>query len=73
MRAIAIYNCNSEAPGEEISFQAGEVILNVRPDREAGWFMGNLASNGQTGLFPGNYVRFEEDPPGLKCWNVYFR
>ncbi|KAJ3372570.1 hypothetical protein HDU91_003268 [Kappamyces sp. JEL0680] len=63
MRAIAIYSCQAESI-EEIGFQVGDLILNVRQDEEPGWWYGQLAASGQSGLFPGNYVRFEEDPPG---------
>jgi hypothetical protein len=57
MKAIALYNCTGE-DDSELSFIAGEVIFNVAADEEKGWFRGTI--NGKTGLFPGNYVRFEE-------------
>ncbi|KAI9199515.1 uncharacterized protein BJ171DRAFT_518594 [Polychytrium aggregatum] len=64
MRAIALYDCFADGDGE-ISFSVGQLILEVTPDPEPGWFQGRL-ENGTVGLFPGNYVRFEEDPPKIK-------
>ena len=45
-------------------------LLLVHPSEEEGWFMGTLESNNIFGIFPGNYVRFEEDPPGPPIRNI---
>lgn len=67
MRAIAIYACKAE-DSSELSFNTGDFINKVQKDEEEGWFSGEL--NGRRGLFPGNYVRFEEDPPGPPITNI---
>ncbi|KAJ1332337.1 hypothetical protein BSLG_008641 [Batrachochytrium salamandrivorans] len=63
MRAIALYSCTAEDP-VELTFKVGQLILDVRPADEQGWFMGRLEGSDKLGLLPGNFVRFEEDPPG---------
>ncbi|XP_070197766.1 rho GTPase-activating protein 26-like isoform X1 [Littorina saxatilis] len=40
----------------ELSFEANQMIYNVRPSREPGWLEGEL--DGKTGLVPANYVEF---------------
>ena len=60
MRAIGLYFCKGE-DDTELTFKAGDVIEQVKPSQEPGWFSGTL--NNKKGLFPGNYVRFESDPP----------
>lgn len=48
-----LYPCVAEN-SSELSFDAGTLILNVRPSKEPGWLEGTL--NGRTGLVPENYV-----------------
>ena len=62
MRAIALYNCEGEDE-TEFCFQVGQVITKVETTVEVGWYKGIL--DGREGVFPGNYVRFEEDPDPL--------
>ena len=38
--------------------------MAVKPTDEEGWYQGRLDGEFKAGLFPANYVRFEEDPPG---------
>ncbi|KAI8905518.1 hypothetical protein EDD86DRAFT_211643 [Gorgonomyces haynaldii] len=59
MRAIALYRCSGEDESE-MSFNIGDVITQVEMTEDQGWYRGFL--NGKQGVFPGNYVRFEEDP-----------
>lgn len=40
----------------ELSFEANQVIYNVRPSKEPGWLEGEL--DGRLGLIPSNYVEF---------------
>ncbi|KAJ8325056.1 Rho GTPase-activating protein 42 [Batrachochytrium dendrobatidis] len=63
MRAVALYSCTAEDPSE-LSFEVGDLILDVRPTDEEGWFTGRLEKSGLRGNLPGNFVRFREDPPG---------
>ncbi|XP_035825315.1 rho GTPase-activating protein 26 isoform X4 [Aplysia californica] len=52
---ITRYRC--EADNEmELSFEANQLITNVRPSRERGWLEGTL--NGKTGIIPENYVEY---------------
>ncbi|XP_050417323.1 rho GTPase-activating protein 26 isoform X4 [Patella vulgata] len=53
--ARALYRCKAENP-TELSFEANQLIHNVRPSREPGWLEGT--SCGKTGLLPENYVEF---------------
>jgi hypothetical protein len=59
MRAIALYKCVGEDEAE-LSFAVGDVIYKVERTQDSGWYRGEL--NGITGSFPGNFVRFEEEP-----------
>jgi hypothetical protein len=74
MRAVTLYKCTGEDE-TELSFEVGQVIYDVKADQEQGWFTGLLIGtglngtgldgtvlDGTRGLFPGNHVRFEEDP-----------
>ena len=49
---VAIYDY-TEDKDDELSFQEGSVIYVIKKNDD-GWWEG--VSNGQTGLFPGNYV-----------------
>ncbi|XP_013084458.2 rho GTPase-activating protein 26-like isoform X3 [Biomphalaria glabrata] len=40
----------------ELSFEANQLIHNVRPSREPGWLEGTL--DGKTGIIPENYVEY---------------
>lgn len=66
MRAIALYAC-SGSDESELSFKEGNIIYkggtsnSVLPADEDGWYIGEF--QGTKGLFPGNYVRFEEEYP----------
>ena len=51
-RVRTLYNCNAEND-QELSFNAGAIITNVKNSSEPGWLIGSL--NGRTGLIPNNY------------------
>ena len=50
-----LYACLAEQPNE-LSFQAGEKVLNIRVSDEGGWVYGCI--DGRTGLIPKNYIKF---------------
>lgn len=50
---VALFDCAAEDDGE-LAFAAGDLI-DVLDDTDDGWWKGAL--NGQTGIFPSNYVR----------------
>ncbi|EGD73656.1 hypothetical protein PTSG_12302 [Salpingoeca rosetta] len=51
----ALYNCDAEDE-EELTFRRGDLITDVEPFEDEGWFVGTLQSTQQRGLFPYNYV-----------------
>ena len=56
--ARAIYDYEARA-SDELSFKRHDVIEVLgRDDEDEGWYRGVL--NGRTGLFPNNYVQFQE-------------
>ena len=56
--ARAIYDYEARA-SDELSFKRHDVITVLgRDEEDEGWYRGVL--NGRTGLFPNNYVQFQE-------------
>ena len=56
--ARAIYDYEARA-SDELSFKRHDVITVIsRDDEDEGWYNGTL--NGKAGLFPNNYVQFQE-------------
>ena len=53
--AKTLYACKAEQDSE-LSFEAGQIICDIRPSDDDGWIYGNL--NGSIGLIPQNYVEF---------------
>ena len=53
-----IYACAADH-GSELSFEANQIIVNVKLSQEPGWLEGTL--NGKVGLIPANYVEFLPD------------
>ena len=69
--ARAIYDYEARA-SDELSFKRHDVIMVLgRDEEDDGWYKGTL--NGKTGLFPNNYVQFQEaekkapEPPPAKA------
>jgi hypothetical protein len=54
-RAVALYDCESEDPGE-LSFKKNDILLNVTESEEEGWYSATLP-NEVTGLVPFNYIK----------------
>jgi len=54
-RATTLYPCLADNE-TELSFNANEIVTQIRPSREPGWVMGMI--NGKTGLIPENYLNF---------------
>lgn len=52
---ITRYPCKA-GHESELSFEANQMIYNVRQSREPGWLEGEL--DGKKGLIPANYVEF---------------
>ena len=58
--ARAIYDYEARA-SDELSFKRHDIIQVLgRDEEDEGWYRGVL--NGRTGLFPNNYVQFQEAP-----------
>lgn len=57
-RVRTIYACAADH-GTELSFEANQIIVNVKKSQEPGWLLGTL--NGKEGLIPANYVEFLQD------------
>ena len=57
-RVRTIYACAADH-GSELSFEANQIIVNVKLSQEPGWLTGTL--NGKEGLIPANYVEFLPD------------
>ncbi|KAJ1831704.1 hypothetical protein LPJ63_004088 [Coemansia sp. RSA 2711] len=55
MRAKAIHECEGDTH-DEISFAAGDQLVNVRDAAEDGWLTGTVQRTGQQGLFPAVYA-----------------
>ena len=53
-RVVTLYWCIAAKP-DELSFESGQIINNVKPSNEIGWLIGTL--NGVTGLIPENYCK----------------
>ncbi|XP_055382904.1 E3 ubiquitin-protein ligase SH3RF2 isoform X2 [Condylostylus longicornis] len=53
--AIVEYDYNAKEP-DEIDLIKGAIIHNIKK-QPGGWWLGTLASNGKTGMFPDNFVR----------------
>ncbi|XP_032807415.1 abl interactor 1 isoform X12 [Petromyzon marinus] len=51
-KVVAVYDYNKDKE-DELSFQEGSIIYVIKKNDD-GWYEGTM--NGQTGLFPGNYV-----------------
>ncbi|KAI9342088.1 hypothetical protein DFJ73DRAFT_534125 [Zopfochytrium polystomum] len=64
MRAVALFACEGD-DASELTFNVGAVIVDLRKAEEEGdgWWYGRLDGTTTAGLFPDNYVRFEDDPP----------
>ncbi|CAF4663908.1 unnamed protein product, partial [Rotaria sp. Silwood1] len=56
-RAITLYPCTADNDSE-LSFNANEIVTQIRRSREPGWLMGTI--NGKTGLIPENYISFTD-------------
>ncbi|CAF0750349.1 unnamed protein product [Rotaria sordida] len=54
-RGITLYQCIADNESE-LSFNANEIVTQIRPSKEPGWVMGTI--NGKTGLIPENYINF---------------
>ncbi|UJR28591.1 hypothetical protein I4U23_009824 [Adineta vaga] len=54
-RGVTLYQCLADNDSE-LSFNANEIVTQVRPSKEPGWVMGTI--NGKTGLIPENYINF---------------
>ncbi|CAF3748245.1 unnamed protein product [Rotaria magnacalcarata] len=54
-RGLTLYQCRADNDSE-LSFNANEIVTQVRPSKEPGWVMGTI--NGKTGLIPENYINF---------------
>ncbi|CAF2929273.1 unnamed protein product [Rotaria sp. Silwood2] len=54
-RAITLYPCTADNDSE-LSFNANEIVTQIRRSKEPGWLMGTI--NGKTGLIPENYINF---------------
>ncbi|CAF0979025.1 unnamed protein product [Rotaria sordida] len=54
-RAITLYPCTADNDSE-LSFNAHEIVTQIRRTKEPGWLMGTI--NGKTGLIPENYISF---------------
>lgn len=52
-KAIATYH--AQRP-DELTFNEGDLIVEVQPVDEHGWCKGKLTSTGQEGMYPGNFV-----------------
>ncbi|KZT36043.1 DUF500-domain-containing protein [Sistotremastrum suecicum HHB10207 ss-3] len=58
-RAIALYDYNAQQSGD-LSFKKGDVIIIVEKTGSShDWWTGRV--NGKKGIFPANFVEFEED------------
>ncbi|XP_062513890.1 rho GTPase-activating protein 26-like [Corticium candelabrum] len=53
-QAQTLYDCHADNVNE-LSFEAGQIVQNVRPSKEPGWLQGTI--NGRSGLIPENYVQ----------------
>jgi len=49
-----MYDYNAAAD-DEITFNDGDIIVNVQPIDE-GWMLGTCLRTGKTGMLPANYV-----------------
>ncbi|CAF0901214.1 unnamed protein product [Didymodactylos carnosus] len=54
-RATTLYSCKADNE-TELSFNANQIITNIKSSREPGWVIGTI--NGQTGLIPENYINY---------------
>ncbi|CAF4673681.1 unnamed protein product, partial [Rotaria sp. Silwood1] len=54
-RGVTLYQCVADNDSE-LSFNANEIVTQIRPSKEPGWVMGTI--NGKTGLIPENYINF---------------
>eukprot|EP00039_Didymoeca_costata_P015398 m.260822 g.260822 ORF g.260822 m.260822 type:complete len:783 (-) comp16215_c0_seq1:4958-7306(-) len=50
----ALFHC-SGADEEELSFNAGDLLIDCEETDEEGWWQGTLKRTGERGLFPNNY------------------
>ncbi|KAG0013910.1 LIM and SH3 domain protein 1, partial [Entomortierella chlamydospora] len=53
--AKALFDCVGDEESE-LSFQEGDILVDVRETSEEGWLHGRLERTGEEGLFPDNYV-----------------
>jgi hypothetical protein len=58
-KAVAIFDYQSEIDGE-LSFKEGDTIKVMSRDKESGWSYGLSIKTGREGMFPGNYVNFDD-------------
>ncbi|CAF3426174.1 unnamed protein product [Rotaria socialis] len=54
-RGVTLYPCAADNDSE-LSFNANEIVTQIRSSKEPGWLMGTI--NGKTGLIPENYINF---------------
>ncbi|KAJ3110448.1 hypothetical protein HDU96_006603 [Phlyctochytrium bullatum] len=61
--AIAQFDCTAD-DDQELTFKKGDIIIDVRVAEDEGddWFFGRVKGTTAVGLFPGNYVKFTEEP-----------
>lgn len=58
--ARALFDCSGDN-NEELSFNVGDVFIEVCDSSEPGWLLGTLERSKQRGLFPANYVEMLEE------------
>ena len=64
MQVKAIYSMEPESEGQ-IELKEGDV-LTVESQDKSGWWTGTNKRTGQTGMFPGNYVKIIDESTQLK-------
>jgi hypothetical protein len=66
---IAAFEYVPEGEGE-LGFAGGEIIYVMERD-DSGWWQGEVASNGNIGWFPANYVEeYVDAPPPPKACDI---
>lgn len=55
MKMRAVFDCSADEAGE-LSFNEGDILVDVVPSAEEGWYSGRLENTSDVGLFPFNYV-----------------
>lgn len=57
MKAKALYDCTAD-DASELTFKEGDILVDVVPSPEEGWYEGRIQGTNNRGLFPYNYVEF---------------